>query len=164
MTVNLLFISWKEHRGSMIDLSSRGCSFAVLSLTGGTALFLSKPLYPLFSTGSTQEDPSKYDWKIVDREVKNPFTIFVLQMSAFCVCYISSSSLSWKQKLSTPYCLQYRLPKNISRWKDHMKIPDWREKDSDFGGFEMFCLIWFFTSHQQSFSYIGMGLPGLNQY
>ena len=27
-----------------------------------------------------------------------------------------------------------------------------------------FCLIWFFTSHQQSFSYKGMGLPGLNQY
>ena len=25
-------------------------------------------------------------------------------------------------------------------------------------------LIWFFTSHQQSFSYIGTGLPGLNQY
>ena len=28
----------------------------------------------------------------------------------------------------------------------------------------LFCLIWFFTSHQQSFSYIGTGLPGLNQY
>ena len=28
-----------------------------------------------------------------------------------------------------------------------------------------FCLIWFFTSHQQSsFSYVGMGHPGLNQY
>ena len=26
-----------------------------------------------------------------------------------------------------------------------------------------FCLIWFFTSHQQSFSYVGTGLPGLNQ-
>ena len=26
------------------------------------------------------------------------------------------------------------------------------------------CLIWIFTSHQQSFSYIGAGLPGLNQY
>ena len=26
------------------------------------------------------------------------------------------------------------------------------------------CLILFFTSHQQSFSYIGTGLPGLNQY
>ena len=28
----------------------------------------------------------------------------------------------------------------------------------------LFCLIRFFTSHQQSFSYIGTGLPGLNQY
>ena len=27
-----------------------------------------------------------------------------------------------------------------------------------------FCLIWFFTSHQQSFSYVGTGLPRLNQY
>ena len=26
------------------------------------------------------------------------------------------------------------------------------------------CLIWFFTSHQQSFSYKGTSLPGLNQY
>ena len=26
------------------------------------------------------------------------------------------------------------------------------------------CLIWFFTSHQQSFSYIGIRLLGLNQY
>ena len=26
------------------------------------------------------------------------------------------------------------------------------------------CLIWFFTPHQQSFSYKGTGLPGLNQY
>ena len=28
----------------------------------------------------------------------------------------------------------------------------------------LFCLIWFFTSHQQFFSYKGAGLPGLNQY
>ena len=27
----------------------------------------------------------------------------------------------------------------------------------------LFCLIWLFTSHQQSFSYKGTGLPGLNQ-
>ena len=26
------------------------------------------------------------------------------------------------------------------------------------------CLIWLFTSHQQSFSYVGTGLPWLNQY
>ena len=28
----------------------------------------------------------------------------------------------------------------------------------------LFCLIWVFTSHQQSFSYKGTGLPGLNKY
>ena len=27
-----------------------------------------------------------------------------------------------------------------------------------------YCLIWFFTSHQQSSSYIGTGIPGLDQY
>ena len=30
--------------------------------------------------------------------------------------------------------------------------------------FQDFCLIWFFTFHQQSFSYIKTGFPGLNQY
>ena len=47
--------------------------FAVSSLTtGGVAviLSLSKSLYLLFSTGSTQKDPSWHDWKIVDWEVK----------------------------------------------------------------------------------------------
>ena len=29
---------------------------------------------------------------------------------------------------------------------------------------KLFCFIWFFTYHQQSFSYKGMGLPGLNKY
>ena len=29
---------------------------------------------------------------------------------------------------------------------------------------QWYCLFWFFTSHQQSFRYKGMGLPGLNQY
>ena len=28
----------------------------------------------------------------------------------------------------------------------------------------IFCFIWFFTFHQQSFSYLWTGLPGLNQY
>ena len=28
----------------------------------------------------------------------------------------------------------------------------------------MLCLILFFKSHQQSFSYIGKGLPGFDQY
>ena len=30
--------------------------------------------------------------------------------------------------------------------------------------FILFCVIWFFTSHQQYFSYKGTGIPGLNQY
>ena len=30
--------------------------------------------------------------------------------------------------------------------------------------FVLFDMIWFFTSHQQTFSYVGTGLPWLNQY
>ena len=33
-----------------------------------------------------------------------------------------------------------------------------------FGEILFVCLIWFFTSNQQSFSYIGTSLPVLNQY
>ena len=32
---------------------------------------LSKTLYPLLSTGSTQEDLSRHNWKTVDWDVKN---------------------------------------------------------------------------------------------
>ena len=44
-------------------------------------------------------------------------------------------------------------------WPDKVK---WIKLHSP--GLWFVCLIWFFTSHQQSFSYIGTGLPGLNQY
>ena len=32
---------------------------------------LSKTLYPLLNTGSTQEDPDRYDCKCVDWDIKN---------------------------------------------------------------------------------------------
>ena len=32
---------------------------------------LSKTLYPLLSTGSTQEDQSRHDWKSLDWDLKN---------------------------------------------------------------------------------------------
>ena len=35
---------------------------------------LSKTHLSLLSTGSTQEDPSQYNWKIVDWDVKNQIT------------------------------------------------------------------------------------------
>ena len=47
--------------------------------------------------------------------------------------------------------------------KTNVKI-DGLENISDFTPKLCFCLIRFFTSHQQSFSYKGTGLPGLNQY
>ena len=33
-------------------------------------VFLSKTLYPLLNIGSTKEDPSQHDWKIVDNQTK----------------------------------------------------------------------------------------------
>ena len=62
--------------------------------------------------------------------------------------------------------LQYFLPELSDNWF-------WQHSFSLFesGRFtqvllygKIVCLIWFFTSHQQSFSYERMGLPGLNQY
>ena len=43
------------------------------NLAWGTALCpgARQVLYPMLSTGSTQEDPSWHDWKIVDWDVKN---------------------------------------------------------------------------------------------
>ena len=55
--------------GRVLDLRSRGCGFE--PHRRHCAESLGKTLYPLLSTGSTQEDPSQYDWKIVDRDVKD---------------------------------------------------------------------------------------------
>ena len=40
---------------------------------------------------------------------------------------------------------------------------DWRSQGSNSREVQ-FCFMWFSTSHQQSFSYVGTDLPGLNQY
>ena len=56
-----------------------------------------------------------------------PRYLFILKMSAFYICCIYSSALQTRfffmetsnmnsdQEQPGPYCLQYRLPKNISR-------------------------------------------------
>ena len=44
-----------------------------------------------------------------------------------------------------------------------VRMKNWKMENRSIG-LDWFCLIWFFTSHQQSFSYIETGLPGLNQY
>ena len=58
---------------------------------------LSKTHYSLLSTGSTQEDPSRYSWKIVDWDVKkqkirnsqNSYSVLVLQHKVFPALYKS---------------------------------------------------------------------------
>ena len=66
---NLINAGVKWLSGRVLDSRSKGCGFkphlrhCVVSLT--------KTLYPLLSTGSTKEDPSRHDLKIVDWDVKN---------------------------------------------------------------------------------------------
>ena len=55
--------------GRVLDLISRGCGFE--PHRGHCVMSLSKTRYPLLSTGSTQEVPSRYDCKIVNRDIKN---------------------------------------------------------------------------------------------
>ena len=54
----------KEHRVSVVDYWTQDQGVAGSSLARGTAS-LSKTLYPLLSTGSTQEDATRHNWKIV---------------------------------------------------------------------------------------------------
>ena len=53
---------YREHSGSMVECLTRQ-RHCVVSL--------SKTHLSMLSTGSTQEDPSRHNWKIVDWEVKN---------------------------------------------------------------------------------------------
>ena len=63
-----LQLEWfRERSGSVLECSTRGRGAAGSSLTGVTALWsLSKTHLSFLSTGSTQEDPSLFNWKIVD--------------------------------------------------------------------------------------------------
>ena len=57
----------REHSGSVVECLSRDQRAAGSRLTGVTALwYLSKTHLSYLSTGSTLEDPSLYNWKIVD--------------------------------------------------------------------------------------------------
>ena len=56
--------------GRVLDSSPRGCGFE--PHRGHCVVSLSKTHLSLLSTGSTQEDPSRHNWKkIVDWDVKN---------------------------------------------------------------------------------------------
>ena len=46
----------------------------------------------------------------------------------------------------------------------HSIVPLYSDGFSHTHWYNKFCLIWFFAFHQQSFSYVGMGLTGFNQY
>ena len=57
----------RERSGSVVECLTRDREASGSSLTGLTALWsLSKTHLSLLSTGLTQEDPSLFNWKIVD--------------------------------------------------------------------------------------------------
>ena len=53
--------------GRVVDSRWRGCTFELHQ--SNCIVSLSKTLYPLLSTGITQEDQSWYDWKTVDWDI-----------------------------------------------------------------------------------------------
>ena len=55
--------------GRVLDLRPKGCGFE--PHRRHCIVSLSKTHKSLLSTGSTQEDPSRHNWKIVDWDVKN---------------------------------------------------------------------------------------------
>ena len=67
---------WVERSGSVgraLDCGTKGCWFETQRQQSQSVVSLSKTLYLLLSTGSTQEDMklSQHDWKIVDWDVKH---------------------------------------------------------------------------------------------
>ena len=65
--------TYQEYSGPVVKCSTRSRGVAGSSLTDGMHCVLEQDTYSsaVFSTGSTQEDPSQHNWKIVDRDVKN---------------------------------------------------------------------------------------------
>ena len=59
---------------------------------------LSKTLYPLISTGTTQEDPSRHDWKNVDWDIKNSNQTNITSLDVINVIFIL------KIWISSMYC------------------------------------------------------------
>ena len=59
----------KACSGRVLDLRPRGCRFE--PHLRHCVVSLSKTLYPLIRNGSTQEDPSRHNWKIADWDLKN---------------------------------------------------------------------------------------------
>ena len=60
----------RERSGSVVDYLTRDRGVVRSNLTGVTPL-CHWARQSLLSTGSTQEDPSRHNWKIIDWDVKN---------------------------------------------------------------------------------------------
>ena len=69
--ISLEIVANCSHPSEILALGRRSRS-NTLKPTESLFVSASKTLYPLLSTGSTQDDPSRNDWKIVDCVVKNP--------------------------------------------------------------------------------------------
>ena len=88
----------RERCGSMVECFTRDQGVVGSSLTGVTALSLCTDTFSLLSTGSTQEDPSRHNWKIVD-------LTFRIKSNKTCLCchLLTFSNLTFSKVSSTKH-------------------------------------------------------------
>ena len=90
-------------------------------------------------------------FQIANMTLESKVKLKIMQI-LFMALYANSSHISWLRMFIFHTMLIYGVYMTTEFWDDIF----------DIGLFV--CLIWFFTSHQQSFSYKGTGLQELNQY
>ena len=94
--------AFNPNSGRVQDSRLRGCGFEPHQRY--CIVSLSKKLYPLLSTGSTQADPSQHDWKNVDMDIMNQNTILTSSRDQFtyngCIYTVASQTTLWYTLLS----------------------------------------------------------------
>ena len=135
---------------------------------------LSKTLYPLLSIDSTQEDPSRHNWKIVDWDVKNrqkqtniclftylknnqKYIISVFIWNQSTVKKLCKMTGLKKFVFNTNYCLLMQV-KSIAKCKGSILQYFWPSLSYHLSVRSLLCL--FLSSHFTLISlYFGCGLP-----
>ena len=98
-----------------------------------------------------------------DAEFGGNSVIWLSSFSTWVCRYLGCSGPPWAHDLDFNLA-QVRLPSKHA-YMGPNGLPIWRaQPGSKWVPYWFFLLIWFFTSHQQSFSYIGTSVPGFNQY
>ena len=103
-----------------LDWGSKGCWFMLHRRRSHWVVSLSKTLYPLLSTGSTQEDPYLHYWKIVYFDIKNQTKWNILAWSSTLEIFIEFSLPDVIQNLDMElptWTIEFKsLSKNVKVW------------------------------------------------